>query len=98
MEADMAYTDTTDYSHGGGSCIYFETQAEALRCMEEGVQLRGYTIVYPDRLWSEHVAYGTTVNYAFALTNRRGGTARKMCHCQLYRMDSGRYELNWYIC
>jgi len=76
---------------------YFNTQAEALAAMDTGVTLRGYVIVYPDYLWAEHVAYGTTVRYSFDLLTRRGSLARKRCHVQLYRMDSGRYELNWYL-
>ena len=95
MEADMAYTTNTTREE---SLIYFDTQAEALRSLEAGVHSRRFAIVYPDNLWAEHVAYGTTREYHFDLLNHAGGRSRKNLHVQLYRMDSGRYELNWYIC
>ena len=76
---------------------YFTTQAAALASAEAGVLHRGFSVVYPDRIWAEHVAYESTVKYHFQLRNQQGGITRRLCHVQLYRMDSGRYELNWYI-
>jgi hypothetical protein len=92
MEADMAYTTREE------SLIYFDTQAEALRCMEESEHSRRFAIVYSDNFWAEHVAYGTTREYHFDLLNHLGGRSSKNLHVQLYCMDSGQYELNWYIC
>lgn len=77
---------------------YFDTQSAALTRVQEKVFRAGYEIRYPDNIWSEHVNYGTTVKYDFPLTLiRTGNEAKKWVHIQLYRMDSGKYELNFYI-
>jgi hypothetical protein len=77
---------------------YFATQAAALMAVEDETRRRGYDIVYADRLWAEHVAYGSTVKYSFPLTVvKTGNEAKKWVHIQIYRMGSGKYELNFYI-
>jgi hypothetical protein len=76
---------------------YFETQASALDFVEVEMQKLGIQVQYPNSIWTEHVAYGTTVNYNLHLRNRTGNPMRKWLNISLYRMDSGRYELNWYL-
>jgi len=81
-----------------GSSTYFDTQAAALYFVFSNIKDRGYEIIEPDRLWSEHVGYGQTVKYHFELTvSKTGNPARKWLHISLYRMDSGTYELTFYL-
>ena len=76
---------------------YFSTQASALQHVEDNLDSR-YEIAYPDRIWSEHVNYGTTVKYHFPLiVKKTGNMARKWLNISLYRMGSGSYELTQYI-
>jgi hypothetical protein len=81
-----------------GSSTYFETQAAALDFTFTNVKDRGYTVNEPQSIWTEHVAYGTTVHYNLPLiVTRTGNPAHKWLHIALYRMDSGRYELTFYL-
>lgn len=77
---------------------YFSTQNEALEFVKENVDKENwYEIVYPDRIWTEHVAYGQTVFYHLDLMVKKSGNMAKKClHIILYRMASGNYELNFY--
>ena len=60
------------------STTYFATQAAALMHAEEETRKAGYDIIYADRLWTEHVNYGTSVKYDFPLT-----VTRKTCLLQV---------------
>jgi hypothetical protein len=81
-----------------GASTYFETQAAALEFAFTNARDRGYTVIEPENLWAEHVAYGTTVRYSLPLNvAKTGNPARKWMHISLYRMDSGRYELTFYL-
>lgn len=76
---------------------YFETQQAALHHVYTSVGNR-YAIQFPDNIWTEHVSYGTTVKYDLPLiVTKTGNPARKWLHISLYRMDSGRYELTFYL-
>lgn len=81
--------------------VYHNTQASALNELENQVLKQGYRINYPDCLWTEHVNYGHTVDYHLDLICNKGRwinkEANKKLHVQIYRMDSGKYELNFYI-
>jgi len=81
-----------------GSDIYFDTQASALGFVEEDIEkAKRYDIVYPENIWTEHVAYGTTVRYHLPLkVKSTGNFAKKYLHIVLYRMDNGKYELTYY--
>ena len=80
------------------STVYFSTQAAALMAAETETRKRGYEVVYADRLWTEHVNYGSTVKYSFPLlVAKTGNEAKKWLHIQLYRMGNGQYELNFYL-
>lgn len=80
------------------SIHYFETQNEAIQEAEIHANQLGYDINYPSYLWTEHVNYGSSVTYHLGMTVRKtGNLARKCLHIILYRMDSGRYELTYYI-
>ena len=81
-----------------GSKTYFETQSSALNEAFEKAQAKGYTVNEPNRIWTEHVSYGTTVHYHLPLIKTStGNPARKWLHISLYRMDSGKYELTYYF-
>jgi hypothetical protein len=81
-----------------GSDTYFETQAAALAAAYEATEKRGYTVVEPEYLWTEHVYHGTTTTYNLPLRSKKNGNiARKRLVISLYRMDSGRYELTHYF-
>lgn len=76
---------------------YHSTQSAALMEAEKVTRERGYLIMYEDRLWCEHVNYGSTVKYSFPLSRIDGRNTKKWVHIQLYRTDKGMYELNTYI-
>jgi hypothetical protein len=77
---------------------YFSTQNQALESVYESIEKENhYEIIFPDRIWTEHVAYGNTIFYNLELkVKRTGNPAKKHLHISLYRMDSGNYELNFY--
>jgi hypothetical protein len=81
--------------------IYYNTQSSALSELEKEVNVLGYDILYPDYFWTEHVQYGKTVKYTLAILYNKGRwvgkLANKCLHVQIYRMDNGKYELNFYI-
>ena len=90
----ITYTDISD--------TYFETQASALQHVYDNIHMQymrnHYEIKFPENIWTEHVQYGQTVNYTLDLTVRKtGNPARKALHISLYRMDSGKYELTYYV-
>jgi hypothetical protein len=81
-----------------GSDTYFDTQAAALQSVYDEIEAKQqYEIVYPEMIWTEHVAYGTTCKYHLPLkVKRTGNFAKKYLHIVLHRMDSGKYELTHY--
>jgi hypothetical protein len=79
------------------SDTYHETQSVALQYAFNTIGSR-YTLQLPDRIWTEHVQYGSTVQYHLPLTvTKTGNPAKRWLHISLYRMDSGRYELTHYM-
>jgi len=80
------------------SIHYFDTQAQAIEEAENHAKRLGYDVNYPDRIWTEHVNYGSVVKYHLGLIlQKTGNAARKLLHISLYRMDSGKYELTYYF-
>ncbi len=77
---------------------YFSTQNQALEYAYKSIEDENhYEIIFPDRIWTEHVAYGHTTFYNLELrVKRTGNPAKKYLHIILYRMPSGNYELNFY--
>jgi hypothetical protein len=77
---------------------YFNTQATALQTVYDKIEKENrYEIAFPDNIWTEHVAYGTTVRYNLPLiVKSTGNPAKKWLHISLYRMDNGTYELTHY--
>ena len=80
----------------GKNQVYFNTQGDALDYAFEDTE-RKYEIIFPDRLWSEHIPYETNKRYTFELLTKNGNMSKKVLVINLYRMYSGRYELNYYI-
>jgi hypothetical protein len=79
------------------SDTYFETQSEALQFVFDSIEDTQYEVKLPENIWTEHVAYGSTVRYYLPLiVAKTGNPAKKWLHISLYRMDSGRYELTYY--
>jgi len=80
------------------SNTYLESQSAALNEAYTNAQSKGYTVNEPNNIWTEHVHYGTTVQYNLPLIKTStGNPARKWLHINLYRMDSGKYELTYYF-
>lgn len=77
---------------------YYATQNQALEAVYAEIEKENhYEIVFPDRIWTEHVAYDHTVSYNLELkVKRTGNAAKKYLHIALYRMPSGNYELTFY--
>lgn len=80
--------------------IYFDTFSQALESVLEYVKKNGYEIVDQEREFFLYgiggVNYGDTKRKAFDLIKDEKPSKKKL-HVQIYRMDSGRYELNKYI-
>lgn len=78
--------------------VYYKSQGEALDMVFDDARSRGYEPILPDRIWAEHVTYGSTVKYNFELqVIKTGNIARKSLTISLYRMESGNYEITHYI-
>ncbi len=92
------YITLNKYNMVNTHSTYFSTQNQALESVYKSIEDENhYEIIFPDRIWTEHVAYGTQVFYNLELkVKRTGNRAKKYLHIILYRMDSGNYELNFY--
>lgn len=79
---------------------YFDTLSQALQKVEERAKKDGFEIVDQEREFFLFgiggIKYGETKRGRFDL-EKEGKLSRKKLHVQIYRMDSGRYELNQYI-
>ena len=83
---------------GIASTPYYETLSAALDAAVAAAKAKGYD-VNPDELFNFStggITYGTSKSGYFSLTVNNI-PQKKQLHVQLYRMDSGRYELNFYI-
>lgn len=80
--------------------LYFETLTQALEEVENYVKKNGYEIEDQEREFFLFgiggIEYGKTKKGSFYL-NKNGEPVKKKLHIQIYRMESGRYELNQYI-
>jgi hypothetical protein len=76
--------------------VYHKTLASCFDEAERYVITRGYEPIGFELSDPQHVAYGQTQRYNKELT-LNGKPQRKGFHAQIYRMDSGNYELNMYI-
>jgi hypothetical protein len=76
--------------------VYHKTLASCFDEAENYVIKRGYDPIEFELSDPQHVAYGQTQRYNKELTVN-GKLQRKGFHIQVYRMDSGNYELNMYI-
>jgi hypothetical protein len=76
--------------------VYHKTLASCFSEAERYVITRGYEPIEFELSDPQHVAYGQTQRYNKELT-LNGKPQRKGFHAQIYRMDSGNYELNMYI-
>ena len=80
--------------------IYHETAGSAMReAQKTADEARAvFTDERPDtEMISGGVSYGQTRDFHFQLNSYKGKGTRKWFHVSLYRMDSGRYELNCYV-
>ena len=80
--------------------LYFETLAQALDEIENYARKNGYEIVDANKEFFQFgiggISYGDTKRGSFNLT-KDGNPIKRKIQVQIYRMDSGRYELNQYI-
>jgi hypothetical protein len=75
---------------------YFKTQAGALEYVFDIVGQK-YDIRFPENIWTQHIPYGKSVRYNLELYTFNGNLARKGLTIVLYRMESGSYELTYYL-
>ena len=75
--------------------IYHNLFSEAIAETVLYAGKKGYQVVENMFMW-ERVPYGETRDFHLDLT-KDGKEQKKCLHVQLYRMESGRYELNMYI-
>lgn len=104
------YLDGKEYANGGElgvdrHRIYFETFAEVINAIHDIAKDNGYKVVeiFPDLSYGG-VSYGQTrrakVELEWDGAERRGKSKKRdknFLNVQIYRMDSGRYELNTYF-
>ena len=76
---------------------YHKTLAATLKEIEGYVVSRGYDPIEFDTFEVEHVAYGTTRRIQKELSIGGIPKKNKYLNAQIYRMDSGTYELNMYV-
>jgi len=76
--------------------IYHKTLNSAISQIEKYAMARGYDPIEFGMFDVQHVAYGETKRIRMPLTIN-GAPTKKMINAQIYRMDSGTYELNMYI-
>lgn len=80
--------------------IYFETLSQALDKVLEKATKEGFEIVDQEKEFFHFgiggIKYGETKRGSFNL-EKDGKPSKKKLQVQIYRMDSGRYELNQYI-
>jgi hypothetical protein len=79
---------------------YFDTLKKALDNVSEKTKKEGYEIVDQEREFFLFgvggIEYGENKKKSFYLEKDEKKSKNKL-HIQIYRMDSGRYELNQYI-
>jgi len=75
---------------------YHKTLSSALDAVRGYVAKKGYDEVEFSMNDVQHVPYGHTEKFTKEL-NKGGVPQRKALHVQIYRMESGNYELNAYI-
>ena len=82
------------------SDVYFDTLSQALDKVLEKATKNGYEIEDQEREFFLFgiggIKYGETKRGSFNLL-KDGKITKKKLQVQIYRMDSGRYELNQYI-
>jgi hypothetical protein len=76
--------------------VYHKTLASCFDEAENYVIKRGYDAIEFELSDPQHVSYGQTQRYNKELTVN-GKPQQKGFHIQIYRMDSGSYELNMYV-
>jgi len=76
--------------------IYHKTLNSVISQIEKYAMIRGYDPIEFGTFDVQHVAYGETKRIRMPLTIN-GTPTKKMINAQIYRMDSGTYELNMYI-
>lgn len=76
--------------------IYHKTLSSTLDAARKYSVVKGYDEVEFDMNDVQHVAYGHTERFSKELT-KSGVPQKKALHVQIYRMESGNYELNMYI-
>lgn len=76
--------------------LYHKTLASTLTEIEKFAMGRGYDAIEFGQNDVDHIAYGITKRMQLDL-NKGGKPQRVKLNAQIYRMDSGTYELNIYI-
>jgi hypothetical protein len=75
---------------------YYKTLSSTLDAASKYSVVKGYDEVGFNMNDVQHVAYGHTERFSKELT-KSGVPQKKALHVQIYRMESGNYELNMYI-
>jgi hypothetical protein len=75
---------------------YHKTLSSTLDAARNYSVVKGYDEVEFNMNDVQHVAYGHTERFSKELT-KNGVPQKKALHVQIYRMESGNYELNMYI-
>lgn len=97
LQSQVKKTNEVTKKKGYNYEVYHDTLAGAFETIQEFLAEKGYEV--PDEELFQFgiggISYGQTKRDGFELT-RNGEPAKNMLNVQIYRMDSGRYELNMY--
>lgn len=78
---------------------YYETLAGAVDAIVARAAEDQCELAKPSEIWDlcrDPLSYGDTRRADFQLLTRKGKKTRSYYHAQIWRLDSGRYEINTY--
>jgi hypothetical protein len=77
--------------------IYHETLGEAIQEIQDFMERNDVVSNEIESFFWGHVGYKETFRHSFEIDSWKGRGTRKCLQVQVYRFETGRYELNLYI-
>lgn len=76
--------------------MLFETLSRSLDDVQSYIEEEKIELVDDFRLDWDHISYNSKAEKHFEIKSLKGKKTRKWLHVNIYRLDSGRYEVNCY--
>lgn len=77
---------------------YHETFHSVIESLTEAVAKAGIiSEEFANRMYTGGINYGGNASFSFSIDSLKGRNTRKGLHFQVWRLESGRYELNAYV-